>query len=507
MTKGRLNLHSEANSVISHRHLIFLLLGVTAITLSRFHGYLLFHGFVEIFSVAIAWIIFSIVWNARKMVDSGYFMVMGVAFLHTGFIDFIHTLAYKGMGVFPAYGANLPTELWIAARFLESASLLVAIVLKDKTISNRHLFAFYSTTTAIMIWSIFTGPFPDCYIEGEGLTVFKVYSEYAIIFLLAVSIYLYSRDKSHFAEEFRRILMGALIFTIGSELSFTLYTDVYGISNMLGHIFKFISFYLFYLAVVRGSLVNPFSTLFRELKLTQLRASKKAAALQRVNKELEAFVGMVSHDLRSPLQVLNMSVEVMREECKDSEFTCRHLDTMRNSIENLSDLLSDLLRLASISKGELDRAPFNLSKLIREEADLVQEGWKDISVEVEVQENMIVNADKGLVRILIHNLLSNAFKYSQNTDNPVIRAGVSRDNDNSVYYIKDNGIGFERERLGDVFDPFVTAHNGNYSGSGIGLSIAQKIIEAHSGDIWAESKPGQGATFYFVLNPEDLPNR
>ncbi|MBS3795904.1 MAG: GHKL domain-containing protein [Candidatus Thorarchaeota archaeon] len=495
---------SEHNLRTSYQRFALFLLVLSAITLTRFHGYLLFHSLVEIFTVAIAWVVFTIAWKSREMVNSSYFLVIGVAFLHTGFIDLVHTLAYKGMGVFPAFDANLPTELWIAARLLESISLVAAILLKDKTINSMSIFAVYFGVTGILLWSIFSGPFPDCYVQGTGLTLFKIFSEYIIIILLAVAIYLYHRNRSDFDSDFRITLMGALLFTIAAELAFTIYVDVYDISNMLGHIFKFISFYLFYQAVIRGSFMNPFGTLFRNLQQSELEAKRKASALKRMNEELEAFVAMVSHDLRSPLQVLNLAIEELRAECEDADENPQQLSTIKKTTDNLSNLLSDLSRLSQVASSEFQRSSFNLSKLIREEAELLQKQWDSVSFNVEIEDNLMVNGDKGLVRILIQNLLSNAFKYSQDIENPVIRAGKSQQKNRDIYYVEDNGIGFDMDNMDDVFAPFKTAHDKEYTGSGIGLSIVQKVVEAHSGKIWAESKPSEGATFYFMLEPESV---
>lgn len=128
-------------------------MGVIALVglyLSRQYSYLLFHSLVEMFSVVVSVSIFMLFWSARRFLDNGYFLFMGIAYLFIGGLDLVHTLAYKGMGVFPGYGANLPTQLWIAARYLESLSLLAAPVFIQRKLSPTPVLAGYGAVTALL---------------------------------------------------------------------------------------------------------------------------------------------------------------------------------------------------------------------------------------------------------------------------------------------------------------------------------------------------------------------
>ncbi|MBI5212982.1 MAG: hypothetical protein HY957_06360 [Nitrospirae bacterium] len=140
-------------------------------------SFLLFHSIVEIFSIIIAGSIFMFTWNSRRFMDNSYLLFIGIAYLFVGGMDLLHTLAYKGMGVFQGYNANLPTQLWIAARYMQSISLLIAPLLIDRKLNVTFVFFYYALAATLLLGFVFQNIFPDCYIEGSGLTVFKKVSE------------------------------------------------------------------------------------------------------------------------------------------------------------------------------------------------------------------------------------------------------------------------------------------------------------------------------------------
>ena len=211
-----------------------VLLGLYLISLDN---YLLFHGVVEVFSIVVACCIFVLAWNVRRTLGNGYLMVLGVAYLFVAGLDFLHTLAYKGMGVFPEASTNLPTQLWIAARYLESVSFLIAPLFIKGGFHYRRFFVVFALLFSFSILSIFYWKiFPDCFIEGTGLTVFKKASEYMICVMLAVSVVLLYYRRQDFDTKVLRFLVLSILITTGSELSFTFYAHAYGFSNLLGHL-------------------------------------------------------------------------------------------------------------------------------------------------------------------------------------------------------------------------------------------------------------------------------
>lgn len=230
-------------------------------------NYLLFHGIVELLGVAVAWGVFLLVWNARRFIAHDAFAFLGLALFSTGWLDLLHTLAYKGMGVLAAvHDANPATQLWIAARILAISGFLAFPLLIGRRLRLPLLAAGYGCATilaavSILAWKVF----PDCFVEGRGLTPFKRVAEYLICMALAVGLAFLWRRRDRFEPGVFRGLAGVFLVTIASELCFTLYSDVYGVLNFTGHILKLLSVYLLYRSLIQASLTLPYVTLFREL--------------------------------------------------------------------------------------------------------------------------------------------------------------------------------------------------------------------------------------------------
>jgi two-component sensor histidine kinase len=242
------------------------------------YNYLLFHSLAELFSIMVAFGIFMIFWNSRHLQENSYFLFIGIAYLFIGGLDLVHTLGYTGMNIFKGYNTNLPTQLWIAARYLESLSLLVALIFIKRELRVYLVFFIYTIIFTLIIASVFFwNIFPDCFIEGEGLTPFKKISEYFISLILLSAILLLFQKRGEFDRKVFRLIISSLIITITSELAFTFYAHAYGLFNLIGHYLKIISFYLIYRAIIVTGLMRPFSLLFRDLKLNEeaLRESEQ----------------------------------------------------------------------------------------------------------------------------------------------------------------------------------------------------------------------------------------
>jgi signal transduction histidine kinase len=209
-------------------------------------------------------------WHSRKYLDNNYVFFLGVAYLFVAGIDSIHTLSYKGMGIFQSAEANIPTQLWIGGRYLQSLSLLAGLFFLRRTLSSTILFCSYLLVTALILASIFYWRiFPDCFIEGAGLTPFKKISEYVISAILLTTIGLLLKKRQMFEPRVLRLLVISITLTIGSELAFTFYVSVYGLSNLVGHFFKIFAYYLIYRAIIDTGLTRPCDLLFRNLKLSE----------------------------------------------------------------------------------------------------------------------------------------------------------------------------------------------------------------------------------------------
>ncbi|MFA4825007.1 MAG: PAS domain S-box protein [Methanoregula sp.] len=237
-------------------------------------NFLLFHGIVELAGIAVAFSIFIIVWNTRRDVNDAFFLIVGISFFFIGCIDLVHTLAYKGMGVFPGNNADLPTQLWIVARYFQSITFLVATffigrsITRDRKYDVGIIIAACTAACTFLFASIFVWQnFPHCFIEGSGLTPFKIVSEYIISLILVATIGILYLKREHFDPTVWKFLIAAQVFLIPGELAFSTYISVYGFTNMLGHLFCLISVYLFYRAFVVVALTRPYDLLLHELKV------------------------------------------------------------------------------------------------------------------------------------------------------------------------------------------------------------------------------------------------
>jgi PAS domain S-box-containing protein len=270
---------------------VFVLSGLYA---AKLYSYVLFHSISELFSIVISCSIFIVVWNARKFLTNSYFILIGIGCLFVGFVDTIHTFAYKGMGIFRGYDSDLPTQLWIAGRYIEAVTFLVAPIFTVRKVKANSVMAAYCLVTALFLCAIFFRVFPECFIEGQGLTVFKISSEYIISAMLLASLAFLYRMRRYIDDSVLSLLTASIITAIASEMSFTLYSDVYGLSNMLGHVLKIASFYLMYRAIIVVGLDRPYAVLFREL------GKEKDKAQQYLDVASAMFVA-IDHDQKVTL--------------------------------------------------------------------------------------------------------------------------------------------------------------------------------------------------------------
>ncbi|MEO5347338.1 MAG: response regulator [Magnetococcus sp. YQC-9] len=259
-----------------------------ALLLTSYSSYLLFHTLAELFSIIIAFTFFIITWNGRRFFDNHYLLFLGMAFLFIGLLDLLHTMGYKGMGIFVRQDANLAPQLWIGARYLEAMSFIAACFFVRRQLPVAFMLILYTLSTSLLLLSIFVWEsFPDCWVEGVGLTPFKKNSEYLISLMLLVGMMLLHRQRSHFSPKVLTLLRWAQLATVGAELAFTFYVNMYGFSNLVGHLLKIIAFYLFYKAVVETTLVAPFKTLFHNISMTRDDLSLANQELSTRQKQLE----------------------------------------------------------------------------------------------------------------------------------------------------------------------------------------------------------------------------
>lgn len=238
------------------------------------------------------------------------------------------------------------------------------------------------------------------------------------------------------------------------------------------------------------------------MKLAEDSLRQKQRQLEDANRELESFSYSVSHDLQSPLRAIDGFTRMIlrRSGGQFDEETIREFEIIRTSVKQMGQLITDLLAFSRLGKRSLSVARVDVAEIIREIWQELMAINPERSMTLKLNALPSCFADRALLRQVIGNILSNVIKFSQMKDEAVIKAGALEEPDETVYFIRDNGVGFDMTYKNKLFRIFQTLHDRKrYEGTGVGMAIAHRIITRHGGPIWAEGEPDRGATFYFTL--------
>jgi len=234
------------------------------------------------------------------------------------------------------------------------------------------------------------------------------------------------------------------------------------------------------------------------------RVQKRTAELKTINEELETFSYSVSHDLRAPLRAIIGYSDVILEDHTEAitgEIS-HYFERIIQSTQKMNEMIESLLIFSRQTRVELNKTEINLSAIAEEIIAELKNNEPGRSVIIRIEPQIWAKADRDLIHHVIHNLLENSWKYSTKVEQPQIEFFVQPMGEETVYTIRDNGAGFDMQYVNNIFVPFQRLHTAaEFPGYGVGLATVQRIIHRHGGRIWAESQPGQGATFYFTLNP------
>ncbi len=464
--------------------------------------YLLFHSLAELLCVVIACCVFLLAWNSRRMMDNNYLLFLGIAYLFVAGLDVFHTLAYKGMNVFSDRSSDLATQFWVAGRYLESGSLLVAPIFLRRTLRPVAAFLIYLGIFVLFLALILGWEaFPACFIEGRGLTTFKVVSEYAICLTLAASILHLHRYRKEFHPGVYRLILAAILLTIGAELLFTTYQDVYGVTNFAGHYLKILSFYLVYKAIIVTGLTRPYDLLFRNLKRQEEELRRSHAELVELNEVKNRFLAVAAHDLRGPISIIKGFLTVL-DVPPDQE---KIRDSIDSACRNMLGLIGELLDVHAIEAGQLDLKirEVNVGEFLKElhGSYLLVVKAKDMNLQLDLTEPLPrVPMDPERISQVIDNLVSNAVKFSYPGSTITLKAWVAGPDVHIA--VADEGQGINKDELAGLFTDFgrtSTRPTAGERSTGLGLAIVKRLVTAHGGNIQVESTKGKGSVFTFRL--------
>lgn len=289
---------------------------------------------------------------------------------------------------------------------------------------------------------------------------------------------------------YQKQLIGFIFFVVTADTPFN-YSDFFSFFRMFGEI------------VVNAFENKSYIQQIQHLnEVLEQRVLDRTHELALINKELEHYSFYISHDLRAPLRVIKGYTEALREDYGGSihEEGLKFLQRIEETALYMGDLIDGLLNMSSVTTVEFEPRHVHLSNVVKALTREIENSDIQRKVRWVIQEDVVVYGDENLLRLALGNLLNNAWKFSKNSTASIIEFGMNCDNREPVYFIKDNGIGFDMRYAEKLFKIFQRLHSKDeYEGTGIGLATVKKIILSHHGKIWTESRPGAGATFFFTL--------
>jgi signal transduction histidine kinase len=265
-----------------------------------------------------------------------------------------------------------------------------------------------------------------------------------------------------------------------------------------------------------GELVDAFNQMLQEIQnqnamiienseTLEAEINERTRELKNTNAELEAFSYSVSHDLRAPIRAIVGFTQALIEDCGEQldDIALDHISRVTTAGHKMDELITSLLHLSRVTRKAINEQPVDLSALAAESLKTLADANPDRKTQITIQHGMADIGDIKLLRVVMDNLLGNAWKYTQKEKQPAIEFGRIQESNTTVYFVRDNGAGFDMNHQNRLFTAFQRLHTDDeFEGTGIGLATVARIIHRHHGDIWATSTVGEGSTFFFTLHQQ-----
>ncbi len=417
-------------------------------------NFLFLHAVLEGVAIVVSAALFIMGWETFHMAKNSRFLLLAVGYLGVAVLDSVHTLAYKGMGVFPEASSNLPTQLWMAARYMEAITFLAFSFSMGKTftLSRAKIFWGMYGWVILNLFLILTGLFPDCYLEEEGLTLFKIASEYIVSAIFLLCAWLIIRKRSEQSRPQVIMLTSALVLKILSEMSFTLYTDVYGFMNYLGHVFKFFSVLLVYNALIEQTLKNPFQSLFEEIgrknealerEITEKEEKRKLLEVENAQKEqlLREVHHRIKNNLASIIGLLQLKMGT-----NPSQETQMVLQETITRLQTMATLYTKLL--VSTEYQNVDGKEY--LEVLLEAFKKLYAALPTVRIEQQIQPFLMDPKRLFLVGVVVNELVTNSYKYAfEGKDSGTIEVRLEKREGWIHLFIQDDGVGMKLEKRKD----------------------------------------------------------
>jgi signal transduction histidine kinase len=485
--------------------------------------YLAAHTVMEALVAVVAFATFAVQWYAAgARLNDARARLLGSAFLAVALLETTHLVAFPGMPGLPWLESSTERGIvyWISARLWTVAAMLAAATIEPGSTARvlrrgPLLAATLGGVAAVLVAdAAWISRRPIFFVEGAGLTPLKQGLEVLVAALAAVGVVAYGRRWSRHGDRGAGWIALALGGTVLSELCFTLYARAYDSFNLLGHAYLLLASYGVFHALFADAVLRPHERLgatTRELEasnaeLRRLREHVEGELavtirdLRELQEQREDLLRAVSHDLRTPLQVVLLQADRLAR-ATASERDRRSAERIVAASRQMSAMIRDLVESVQVGSGALEiaRQPLPLQAFLAELLGVAGGALDTERVSVEIPADLPpVAADPARLARVVQNLLGNALKYSPPATAVAVRARPS--DGEVVVSVSDRGAGISPEHLPRLFERFYRgARAGQGDGLGLGLYISRRIVEAHGGRIWCESRLGEGSTFAFTL--------